>query len=884
MKRQFLEGGVGWFRPGKSVDDISLGKPKSTAALSNKSLNPGDTKIRSSTDLKTRAQSVAVRPKRSSFLSKVFGQRARTTTSKQKSRILSETKVDKLTDTLQDSVQTLKKNPLFKRAIDDIETKRIQGFKSKADSKKLSDETSAAVDDIKATARSKAEAEGADAKKSLLSRISDSAAAAKKKLSDSIDEMRARFRNKFNTTSGEFPPRLNNKLELEDVSIKKKNHLEAEEANLRKQRLNEGDALDAEVDSGRVRQPKTDGDPETGDGVPEGYPKTVRGEKPDDVAPNRTKEYRDQEIKNREAAKKHNSKADDALDDANDIGRPPRDTPDTDAPDIDAPNSRFKNDIELAKQKMKSHFDTSSNWRRNLRHLLSSASNALMFALPIVLPILLNPSLPPIGPINVGPPFNPGQVFSPTVFPSLPTGITPTYKPYVIQNPPNKLGPKNIKIPNLDFQLPTFKEGYLVFTLETQPDYDVSFQITTDSDKLELEESIIVFPFDTWYTPVRVAYSTTLEKDLSGNLEYNELDIQDRYTLLRSVAPGGIKEKIYADVSLDEYYPSQQEVDVVYNKLDKLLKNTEETYTQALANVQNKISRRRRYRGGVASVDTVEPTYDAKSYRDLDYTSVLVEPTYDSDDYSSYTEEVEPTYDSDDYTTYVEEITPSISVEPTIEDESWQTYESVIDPTFDDGWNPYEELVYGGDESTSSPVDESTINMIAESLDYNMLAKGLEVNNLSDDYKATIQIQSVDSLNFEMFISVAVEDDSTWTLKPANVRFDESTVAHNLIFFSQSIFKELVDLHVAAQVQSIKDDFERKISDYEAYESSAIDENISYEAQQAYNEAYMRSMETEEDKIRAAEYISEKLRENQSGGTSVSLNKLKNRSRKRKIK
>ena len=883
MKRQFLEGGVGWFRPRKSLDDLSFRKPKSTAALSNKSLNPGDTKIRSSADLKAKAQSISIRPKKSSFLSKVFGQRARTTTTKQKGKIISATKVDELTDTLQDSVTTLKKNPLFKRAIDDIEAKKTQGFKSKAESKKLSDDTSAAVNDIKATAKSKADAEGIEAKKSLLSRMSDSAAAAKKKLSDSIDDMKAKFKSKFDKTSGEFPPKLNNKLELEDVSLKKKAHLEAEEANLRKQRLSEADALDAEVNSGRVRQPKTDGDPDTGSGVPEGYPKKVKGETPDDVAPNRTKEYKQQEVKNKETAKKHETKANKASDDADNINSRP-DRPPRDSPDADAPNSRFKNDLELAKRNMKSHFDTSSDWRNSLRALLSSASNALMFILPIILPTLQKPPMPQIGPINVGPPFNPGSVFSPTVFPSLPNPQV-VYRPYRVENVPPKLNvPKDIKIPNQNFELPTFKEGYLVFRLETQPDDNISFQITTDSDKLELEESLIVFPIDTWDTPVRVAYSTTLEKDLSGNLEYNQLDIRDRYNLLRSVAPGGIKEKIYADVSLDEYYPTQQEIDVVYNKLDKLLKNEEETYTQALANVQNKISRRRRYRGGVASIDTVEPTYDAESYKDLDYTSVLVEPTYDSDDYSSYTEEIEPTYDSDDYSTYVEEITPSISVEPSIEDDSWQTYESVIDPTFDDGWNPYEESVYGGDESTSNPVDESTINKIAESLDYDMLAKSIELNNLSDDYKATIQIQSIDSLNFEMFISIAVEDDSTWTLKPPNIRFDESTVVNNILFFSQSIFKELVNLHVATQVQSIQDDFERKISDYEAYETSAIDENVSYEAQQAYNEAYMRSMEREEDKIRAAEYISEKLREDQSGGTSVRLNKLKNRSRKRKIK
>jgi len=875
MKRQFFDGGL----PKKKAP-----KPRSTSRLSQGDINPGTRRVTSADDIKKKQQQ-GQRPDKQIQVSKVYSQRLRTRASKQRAQTIRRKKIESRTKERGQSVQSISSDPQFKRSLEKITGKKSSAFKSQPEPKKLNEEVSKTVNKFKSEAQLKAEGQASLAKKSLLDKLSSSTSAAKKKLSDSIADMKAKFNQKFRSTSEKFPPEIKNKADIEDAGVKNKDNLKKQDANAKKQKLHEAKANDADVDALKTRQPRTDGRADTDPGAPRRFDSDKT---PEGAAYRKAKDHKkdsnirkDKSSKNEADAKKAKRDADDI--DGNLKNRSKDGDPDTPR-DRRPPDQRMKNEVETARSRVKNQLSKTDSWRNMLKKFMKSITSSLMFLLPIILPILLAPRMPPIGPINTGPPFNPGSVFSPIVFPTLPTGIAPTYRAYV--SPTGKL--PDLKVPDLSgnqFELPTFNDGYMIFTLTGQPDDTLTFQISTDSSSLELETATLTFPLDTWDTPLRVGYSTTLETDLSGNEEYTRLNIKDRYAKLRNISPDGIKNVMYAQGSIDQYYPSIEEIEIVDRKLDDLLIK-DETYAEALENVHQKISRRRKYVGG-----DIEPTYDASYYVPYVAEEVVI-PTHDvlEDDMLDYDSIlVIPTYDDDSYSIFEPMVEPSIHIDNSYDfyERDSKTDDPIVEPTLDDNWITYNEPISGGEETDTTNATNTTendINKIIDSLDYDTLASDIMEGQLSDNYKATIQVLAVDSLNYEITINAVVEDDTTWVLKPRELLFDESTNSNNMFFFSQNIFNTLVNLHVATQRQSIEDNFNNTVEMYESNQTEAIDAQYTLDADAAAKEAYERSMAEEQEKIEAGEYVLERLKEVQSGGASSYLSRLRNRSRKRKIK
>ena len=872
MKRQFFDGGVGAVRRAStlehSVADLEKSlHPRSHPAI-HEPLHPGQKKLTNAANIKKKAEQ-AHRPERTAAISHVDAQHVGTDLARARVEGVKAKAVETRTQATGDIVNVISSDPKLQHSLETITGKRVSSFGAHVEPEKINVEVSRAVNDIKSEAHLKADAEGLNAKKSLLGKLSDSASAAKKKLADSISEMKARFNERFKSTSERFPPELHNRVELEDVRNKTNEHLTKEEERIRSQRAHEDASTKADDAAHEGRQPTTDGSPETRPGEPKGEPKPLDSRTPEQRARDTSNQHARDEVRNREGEAVHERKANKAEDDARNIDEHPRDR---------TPEERLKDDVTAARERVKEHLDNTNNWRKLLRKFMGNIFSALMLILPIILPILLIPPMKPIGPIDTGPPFNPGNTFSPNVFPALPTGVLPIYRPYIVGNKDKPIDiNKPIDLSGLN--IPTFNEGYIIFTLTGQPDDDISFQVDTDSDKLELEQNLIKFPVDTWDTPIRIGFSTSLEMDLSGNTIYNRLPIKDKYTILRNTNPGGLKDTIYAPGSLEQYYPSEEEIMDVDSKLDNLLIR-DETYTEAIIDVHKKVSKHNKYSGG-----SIEPTYEDSLYKPYSYEEIVDYTTiFDDSEHEDRLENqdlVEPTYDDDTYTIYEPIVEPSIYIDSYDNYDVYTDYTSIIDPTYEDDWSEYHEPVYGGEEPVAE--DTSDINQIIDSLDYDTLASDIEEQQLSDDYKATIQIICVDSLSYEMGMNVVVEDASTWLLKPADIIFDESTGSNNIFFFSQNIFNELINLHVATQTQSIQDSFNNTVSNYESNQSDSINEDYAADADNAYKEAYNKSMQEQQEKIDAGEYVLDRLKGIQSGGYKSYYSKLRGRSRRRKV-
>lgn len=481
---------------------------------------------------------------------------------------------------------------------------------------------------------------------------------------------------------------------------------------------------------------------------------------------------------------------------------------------------KAREDARKARDNADQHYKAREGFRSKLRGWLGKIFNLLMTIFHIILPYLRFIGITGIP--RTERTLNPTSI----VFP-----ITEAPPPPPPPPPTRKEGEEEKEEEKED------EEEYgIMFSLQTQPDEDITFNLESLSDYLTFDQSTITFPVESWDTPVYVSYSCILD---------TTVDEDTTYTKVKAAKPTkkAVKVKsinITSEPTIEELVAER---DYLYDKMKP------RTFKQILEDIQRQ-----------AELEELSKQVGG------DY----AEPIYDDDLYKPYEEPVVPSirtkiiHDEDDFTKYIEPI---------------------VDPTYDDGYESYHETViptFDGGQEENYESEE-----LLDKLDYATLSQEIDNTQLSDNFKAEFQLTLYNDIDYEIDLNIQVSDSNIWVVEPYTLSFSSDDAQQNTYMFSNEIYQFLKDSYAQEKGQVIADQYLNSAQeDYDAG-IEQIDnelEEAKQNANKAYNSAYEKSLNEDQNNINDAQNLLNTLDEAQTGGkqTIYYLNKFKNRTHRLK--
>ena len=426
-------------------------------------------------------------------------------------------------------------------------------------------------------------------------------------------------------------------------------------------------------------------------------------------------------------------------------------------------------------------------------------------------------------------------------------------------NAPNAVKPSPFSFPEFNGIL-----SFLLFTLQNDPENDVSIILEPNDEKIKFVDSKISFPKAEWDKTVKIPFYISVP-DLSGNEEFESLPVDEKVNTIKKKKKKEKKEnkRVQKDlVSLKEYYPTQKQIDILAIRLKYLLNKSDKELDRALQQIHENIrikrqigfyDTRKEKTNIVGNKITVivpidDTTYDDDKYKNIDRDSV--EPTYDDNKYKNIDRDsVEPTYDDNKYKNI-----DTDSVEPTYSDSEYREYGEDVEPTYDVTpsnkrveFEPTMVTQEGGqeEEGEEGDMDEEIANSEA----------------LPDEYKAYFTMSIVGDVKVAFDLEV-LSESKLYQTDPDLVSFNTETSANEVAIFSSETFNAIQNTFRINDAIEETEEFNEDINNEYLNEYENILEEREYEdaaANGVYDEVYNRSLQDTNARIREAEFLRNQL-------------------------
>jgi hypothetical protein len=414
-------------------------------------------------------------------------------------------------------------------------------------------------------------------------------------------------------------------------------------------------------------------------------------------------------------------------------------------------------------------------------------------------------------------------------------------------NAPNAVKPSPFSFPEFNGIL-----SFLLFTLQNDPENDVSIILEPNDEKIKFVDSKISFPKAEWDKTVKIPFYISVP-DLSGNEEFESLPVDEKVNTIKKKKKKEKKEnkRVQKDlVSLKEYYPTQKQIDILAIRLKYLLNKSDTELDRALQQIHENIRIKRQ----IGFYDTrkektnivgnkitvivpiddssdIEPTYDDNKYKNIDRDSV--EPTYDDSIYKRIdTDSVEPTYSDSEYREYGEDVEPTYDVRPS-------NKRVEFEPTM--------VTQEGGQEEEGEEGDMGEVMASSEAL--------------PDEYKAYFTMSIVGDVKVAFDLEV-LSESKLYQTDPDLVSFNTETSANEVAIFSSETFNAIQNTFRINDAIEETEEFNEDINNQYLNEYENILEEREYEdaaANGVYDEVYNRSLQDTNARIREAEYLRNQL-------------------------
>jgi len=370
---------------------------------------------------------------------------------------------------------------------------------------------------------------------------------------------------------------------------------------------------------------------------------------------------------------------------------------------------------------------------------------------------------------------------------------------------------------------------YLLFTIQNNPEDDVSILLEPNDEKIRFIDSQIIFPKSEWETTVKIPCYISIP-DLSGNEEFESLPVDEKVDTIKKKKK---KKRVEKDlVSLTDYYPTKNQIDILAIRLRYLLNKSDTDLEKALQEIQENIRIKRQ-------LGIYENKKQITSLVNSD--STIVVPTLDSSEYDEVREDVEPTYDDNKYKSI-----DTDSIEPTYDDSKYDTYNEEVEPTYDIN-PPRKRFEFEPTMVTEGGQEEE--EEIANS------------DELPDEYKAYFTMRIVGDVKVKFDIEV-VSESPLYQTDPDAVTFDSKTPANEVAVFSSESFNLVQNTFKIDNAVKESEEFNEDINNEYLNEYENILEDREYEdakARDLYDQTYNRSLQDSNRRIREAEYLRNQL-------------------------
>ena len=360
---------------------------------------------------------------------------------------------------------------------------------------------------------------------------------------------------------------------------------------------------------------------------------------------------------------------------------------------------------------------------------------------------------------------------------------------------------------------------YLLFTIQNNPENDISILLEPNDEKIRFIDTQISFPKAEWETTVKIPCYISIP-DLSGNEEFESLPVDEKVATIKKKKK---KKRVEKDqVSITAYYPTKKQIDILETRLRYLLDKSDTDLEKALQKIQENIRIKRQL--GI---------YESKKKED----DTLVEPTLDSSEYDEVKEDVEPTYDDNKYKSIdSDSIEPPYDINP-----SPKRFE--FEPTMvtegGQGEEGEEEGEEGEEEGEEGEGDE----------------------DLPDDYKAYFTMRVIGSVKVKFDIEVLCES-VLYQTDPDGVSFTPEITVNEVAVFSSETSNLVKNTFEIDNTIKESEEFNEDINKEYLNEYENILEEREYEDAKAnaiYDQTYNRSLDDKNRRIREAEYLRNQL-------------------------
>ena len=428
------------------------------------------------------------------------------------------------------------------------------------------------------------------------------------------------------------------------------------------------------------------------------------------------------------------------------------------------------------------------------------------------------------------------------------------------------------------------KVSYLVFTLQSEPENDLSFTLESNTDNLQFDDNddnatIITFPKSTWDTPISVPFYITLDLDINLNSNYSNLSLDESIDRLITTKPKKIDIK---KESLDKYGPTQKDIDNQAARLKYLLTD-DSNYEKAINEIQARI----RFKKKMKLLENQGNIY----FNDIQQYGGDIEPVYNESDYKQL-DEPEPVYHESRYKPYIKEDEP----EPVYPEYRYKPYikEDEPEPPYDMiGGQEYENSEYENSEYENSEYENSEYeNLIREpeeiidNVDYNKLSEDVDPDSISEDYTSLFTMTAFETptQNYDIDIkSVSPE----WKIYPDTIYFNSETGSNQVAIYATNTFNALKDIMVADKASDLTDEFNSTLENTYENEYASIlqnEKNKEYELDNIYEDVYGKTLEEDYEDIALREQVLNEYINRQEGGRLTRKKKIKMSSQTRKIR
>ena len=404
--------------------------------------------------------------------------------------------------------------------------------------------------------------------------------------------------------------------------------------------------------------------------------------------------------------------------------------------------------------------------------------------------------------------------------------------------------------------------SYLIFTLQSEPETDITLTLESNSDDLEFDNDTITFPKETWSEPISVPFYITLDSDINNNDEYSNLPLKDKYKSLTAIVP-----IIPITKSLGKYGPTKKDIDDHRKRIEYLL-NDDDNYNKTITEIQNNIALKKKIKMLQQQKISFEPL---RIRQEGGNEPDDIEPVYDDADYKTYEkeDEIEPLYDDADYKVYEKED----EIEPLYDDADYKVYEKEdeIEPVYK---HSYYNMI-GGEE----PRDP---DYIIDEVDYDKLSSETDPSDLSDKHVSLFTITSTDTPTSSFDVSV-ISASPSWGTNPDIVTFDAENISNESSIYSTNTLSALRDLAVAQGATNLTGEFTNSIDRRYNKEAKEIEDEKrknDAEADDSYQEIYNNSLERQNYEIQEREQALYQFQQQRGGFTRKNLSKSLNKFKK----